>query len=142
RAIPSVLRFIFTKNPWALGAILGYGVYKNWDTITEGVSSVASAVSEGVSNICGGEDESSKPAATPTQGNYSTPLENMTITSEFGHRKGRKHEGIDLRALVGTSVRAYTSGVVVQAREMGGYGKQIVIRHDDGKYSRYAHLSE
>ncbi|MCP9956385.1 transglycosylase family protein [Streptomyces sudanensis] len=51
------------------------------------------------------------------------------------------HTGVDFPVPTGTSVRAVASGRVVSAGWAGAYGYQIVIRHDDGKYSQYAHLS-
>ncbi|MFF1838153.1 transglycosylase family protein [Streptomyces sp. NPDC058231] len=51
------------------------------------------------------------------------------------------HTGIDFPVPTGTSVKAVASGTVVSAGWAGAYGYQIVIRHSDGKYSQYAHLS-
>ncbi|MER6102643.1 peptidoglycan DD-metalloendopeptidase family protein [Streptomyces sp. NPDC001832] len=51
------------------------------------------------------------------------------------------HTGVDFPVPTGTSVRAVSSGTVVSAGWAGAYGYQIVIRHRDGKYSQYAHLS-
>ncbi|MFJ5725100.1 peptidoglycan DD-metalloendopeptidase family protein [Streptomyces sp. NPDC093149] len=51
------------------------------------------------------------------------------------------HTGVDFPVPTGTSVKAVGSGTVVSAGWAGAYGYQIVIRHSDGKYSQYAHLS-
>ncbi|MER5935209.1 transglycosylase family protein [Streptomyces sp. NPDC002054] len=51
------------------------------------------------------------------------------------------HTGIDFPVPTGTSVKAVGPGVVVSAGWSGAYGYQIVIRHTDGKFSQYAHLS-
>ncbi|MGW1991521.1 transglycosylase family protein [Embleya sp. NPDC001921] len=51
------------------------------------------------------------------------------------------HTGQDFVAATGTSVKAITSGTVVKAGNGGAYGNEIVIKHADGKYSQYAHLS-
>ncbi|MFG2629066.1 transglycosylase family protein [Streptomyces sp. NPDC048473] len=51
------------------------------------------------------------------------------------------HTGVDFPVPTGTSVKAVGSGTVVSAGWAGAYGYQIVIRHGDGKYSQYAHLS-
>jgi murein DD-endopeptidase MepM/ murein hydrolase activator NlpD len=48
---------------------------------------------------------------------------------------------VDFPVPTGTSVKAVAQGRVVSAGWAGAYGYQIVIRHDDGKYSQYAHLS-
>ncbi|MER8002486.1 transglycosylase family protein [Streptomyces sp. NPDC095613] len=51
------------------------------------------------------------------------------------------HTGIDFPVPTGTSVKAVAAGHVVSAGWGGAYGYQVVIRHSDGKYSQYAHLS-
>ncbi|MFF8912952.1 peptidoglycan DD-metalloendopeptidase family protein [Streptomyces sp. NPDC015032] len=51
------------------------------------------------------------------------------------------HTGVDFPVPTGTSVKAVGSGTVVSAGWGGAYGYQIVIRHSDGRYSQYAHLS-
>ncbi|WP_405902173.1 transglycosylase family protein [Streptomyces sp. NBC_00656] len=51
------------------------------------------------------------------------------------------HTGVDFPVPTGTSVKAVGPGTVVSAGWGGAYGYQIVIRHSDGKYSQYAHLS-
>ncbi|RII06956.1 Murein DD-endopeptidase MepM [Streptomyces sp. YIM 130001] len=52
------------------------------------------------------------------------------------------HTGVDFTAAVGTPVKAVGPGTVVTAGRGGSYGTQIVIRHPDGMYSQYAHLSD
>ena len=56
-------------------------------------------------------------------------------------RGSRFHGGIDLAARQGTEVPSAAAGTVVTAEEQGGYGLTVVVRHDDGYESRYAHLS-
>ncbi|MFE5295738.1 transglycosylase family protein [Streptomyces sp. NPDC056632] len=51
------------------------------------------------------------------------------------------HTGIDFPVPTGTSVRAVAAGRVVSAGWGGAYGYQVVVRHEDGRYSQYAHLS-
>ncbi|OPF78906.1 peptidase [Streptomyces antioxidans] len=52
------------------------------------------------------------------------------------------HTGVDFPVSIGTSVKAVGSGHVVSAGWGGAYGYQVVIRHPDGKYSQYGHLSQ
>ncbi|HET6857896.1 MAG TPA: LysM peptidoglycan-binding domain-containing M23 family metallopeptidase [Streptomyces sp.] len=51
------------------------------------------------------------------------------------------HTGVDFSASSGTSVKAVGAGTVVSAGWSGSYGNEVVIRHNDGRYSQYAHLS-
>lgn len=51
------------------------------------------------------------------------------------------HTGIDFPVPVGTTVRAAGPGTVVKAGAGVSYGNEIIIKHDDGMYSQYAHLS-
>ncbi|GHJ42100.1 hypothetical protein Sm713_77090 [Streptomyces sp. TS71-3] len=51
------------------------------------------------------------------------------------------HTGVDFLVPTGTSVKAIAAGHVVSAGWGGSYGYQVVVRHADGRYSQYAHLS-
>ncbi|GAA2399088.1 M23 family metallopeptidase [Streptomyces glaucosporus] len=51
------------------------------------------------------------------------------------------HSGVDFAAASGTPVRAVGPGTVVTVGWGGAYGNQVVIRHDDGRYTQYGHLS-
>lgn len=51
------------------------------------------------------------------------------------------HTGVDFPVPTGTSVKAVASGHVVSAGWGGSFGYQVVIRHGDGRYTQYAHLS-
>ncbi|MEU3463606.1 transglycosylase family protein [Streptomyces sp. NPDC006733] len=52
------------------------------------------------------------------------------------------HTGVDFPVSTGTSVKAVGNGTVVSAGWGGAYGYQVVIRHPDGRYSQYGHLSQ
>lgn len=65
------------------------------------------------------------------------------ISSSFGHRWGRNHEGIDIPARAGAYILAADDGVVVYSgHELGGYGNITVLSHRDGFFTVYAHASK
>ncbi len=63
------------------------------------------------------------------------------LTSRYGRRWGRAHEGIDIGLRVGSPVRAAASGTVTFAGWGGAYGYLVVIDHGGGVETRYAHNS-
>ncbi len=70
---------------------------------------------------------------------WPVPASN-TLSSGFGHRWGRAHEGIDISSRVGSHIVAASEGVVVYSgNEIGGYGNITVIAHKNGFFTVYAH---
>lgn len=67
------------------------------------------------------------------------PVSRAELSSGYGMRSGKVHEGIDLKADKGSLVRATASGRVVLSSWMRGYGRIVVIYHGDGLSSVYAH---
>ena len=63
------------------------------------------------------------------------------VTSGFGSRWGRMHEGIDIGVGEGTPVRAAAAGTVIYAGWMSGYGNLVVVDHGNGLSTAYAHNS-
>jgi len=64
-----------------------------------------------------------------------------TISSNYGLRNGRQHQGIDISAPHGTTIVAADSGTVVTSTYGAGYGNYIVIAHGNGSTTLYAHMS-
>jgi lipoprotein NlpD len=76
------------------------------------------------------------------QARFSWPVSGKPISSFFGERWGRQHEGIDIAAAHGTPVKAARSGKVIYAEDrISGYGKMVIIRHSPNFATVYAHLS-
>ena len=65
------------------------------------------------------------------------------VTSRFGPRHGRPHQGIDISLKTGDMIYAAWGGKVRYAKfNKGGYGNLVVIRHYNGLETFYAHLSK
>ena len=70
----------------------------------------------------------------------SSPV-NGTVTSEFGPRWGRNHDGLDIAAPTGTAIRAAACGTVTIAGTQSGYGNIVCITHSSQFSTCYAHMS-
>jgi len=63
------------------------------------------------------------------------------VSSEFGPRWGRNHNGLDIAAPTGTSVLAAASGVVFHGGPLGSFGNLVAIDHGGGQTTFYGHLA-
>lgn len=78
---------------------------------------------------------------------YIKPIKGGKVTSTFGPRKRPKkgastnHKGVDWATPTGTSVYASCGGTVTKAGWASGTGYTVYIDHEDGKQTRYGHLS-
>ena len=77
---------------------------------------------------------------------FCMPTPNTKINDVFGYRPRRRraHYGLDIKVNVGDTIRAAFDGKVRIVKNQGrrGYGKYIVIRHDNGLETVYGHLSK
>lgn len=96
------------------------------------------------------------PASIPSRGKkvFSSPLDVLSITQQFGKTSssGRlyasgTHNGTDFRASVGTRVKAMLDGTVMATGNTdltcpgASYGKWVLIKHNNGLATLYAHFS-
>ncbi|QWB21710.1 MULTISPECIES: transglycosylase family protein [Streptomyces] len=72
----------------------------------------------------------------PVSGSLGTPYRKAGSSWSKGY-----HTGVDFPVPTGTSIRSVAAGSVVSAGWGGSFGYQVVVRHADGRYSQYAHLS-
>jgi murein DD-endopeptidase MepM/ murein hydrolase activator NlpD len=77
---------------------------------------------------------------TPSAAGLTWPV-NGPVTSPFGMRWGRMHEGIDIGVPDGTPIHAAASGRVIYAGWMEGYGNLTAIDHGRGLSTAYGHQS-
>lgn len=93
----------------------------------------ASAGAPPITAMTAEEENDSRLFINPTDG---------VLTSSFGMRDGRNHDGIDIGAESGTEIYAAAGGTVVFAGVVSGYGNYVVLEHADGYETAYAHCSK
>ena len=113
---------LFTYFNW----MPGYNLYQNFDIVTIHYRHQGSAARDTI-DLTG----------------YHHPAQ-YRITSNYGFRHRRMHRGVDLGYPEGTPVAAAWDGIVRISKgtaNTGGYGNLVVIRHNNGLETYYAHLS-
>lgn len=78
-----------------------------------------------------------RPASTGT-GKFINPTYGV-LSSRYGSRWGKNHNGIDVAGSLNTDIKAADGGVVTYAGWMSGYGNYITIDHENGYQTSYAH---
>jgi lipoprotein NlpD len=82
------------------------------------------------------------PSAKADKAPLKWPLAAPVLSSLFGKRWGREHEGIDMSAPNGTPVLAAADGEVIYAgNQVRGYGNMVVVQHPGDMLTVYAHNS-
>lgn len=127
---PTELRLLSVRD--SLMNIPAYDLYCNWDTrnLFNGKSDNNPIISEGLNfNLAFSECDFVYPA-------------NGEMTSPFGPRWGRMHYGLDIDLELGDNVMAAFEGMVRISQYHSSYGNVIVVRHNNGLETLYAHLSQ
>ncbi|NMH72545.1 M23 family metallopeptidase [Bacillus sp. RO2] len=73
-------------------------------------------------------------------GSLAWPAVGGYISSKMGHRWGKMHKGIDIARPSDRTIKAADNGVIESAGWDGGYGNKVVINHQNGMKTTYAHL--
>ncbi|WP_418958008.1 peptidoglycan DD-metalloendopeptidase family protein [Streptomyces tritici] len=93
---------------------------------------------------CRGAVRIEQPGGPPPGARWVAPVAAYALSAGFdsaGERWARRHTGQDFAVPIGTPVRAVGAGRVVRVSCGGGFGIEVVVGHDDGWYSQYAHLA-
>ncbi|MFD9477474.1 MULTISPECIES: M23 family metallopeptidase [Streptomyces] len=76
---------------------------------------------------------------------FVAPVDGSYVSTQYhaggGMWSSGSHTGIDFHAASGTSVHAVGVGTVVEAGWGGAYGNNVVIKHNDGTYTQYGHMT-
>ncbi|MGQ4435842.1 MULTISPECIES: M23 family metallopeptidase [unclassified Streptomyces] len=117
---------------------------------TSGTDTTKSSTSSGTSSSSSSSSKESSATqsadTTSTSTGYGLPVTGGTIGT--GYRVAGSmwssgyHTGVDFVVPTGTTIKAVAAGTVVSAAYDGAYGNEVVIRHADGEYSQYAHMSQ
>jgi murein DD-endopeptidase MepM/ murein hydrolase activator NlpD len=100
------------------------------------------AVSERIAErIRAAQSQSSGPTATPSSAGLIWPVSGP-VTSPFGWRWGRMHQGIDIGVPYGTPIHAAAAGTVIYCGWEEGYGNFVVIDHGGNLATAYGHQSQ
>ncbi|GGR81503.1 peptidase [Streptomyces aureoverticillatus] len=92
---------------------------------------------------CRGAVRLTQPESSSTRA-WVPPLKTYELSAGFdsaGERWAARHTGQDFAVDIGTPVRAVGAGRVVRVACGGGFGIEVVVRHEDGYYTQYAHLA-
>ncbi len=119
------------------------GIEGDIDEHEEIAAGLRARIAQEISAATGGVPLPAGPLPSPSAAGLIWPVEG-TVTSGFGYRWGRMHEGIDISVPEGTPIRAAADGTVILEQsesESGGYGNYTCIDHGGGLSTCYAHQS-
>gem|GEM_PF-161483 len=109
----------------------GYEVYGDWNTVNPNAYGVELSAADTILQL--------RLRDAALECGFSMPVPPI-VTSRFGFRDGRNHNGVDLDLEVWDTVRTAFPGVVRFAGTFGGFGRLVVVRHYNGLETFYAHL--
>jgi murein DD-endopeptidase MepM/ murein hydrolase activator NlpD len=108
-------------------------LYSNWDTTIVHPYNFSDCFRSDSVSIC---------LVNIYENHFVMPFKGM-ITSQFGWRRYRPHYGTDIDLEIGdTVVSAFDGMVRIAKSHVHGYGNVVIIRHDNGLETVYAHLSK
>ncbi|MDT0460245.1 M23 family metallopeptidase [Streptomyces sp. DSM 41527] len=137
----------------ALGAGIATAADAGLQNLTSGVGSTVTAQADAQAKSAAAAKAAAvkaKQDAAKAVDAWVKPVDKYTLGEPFGiagSHWSHKHSGQDFVVPTGTAVKAVHKGTVVKAGPWGGgdgpaYGNAIVIQHDNGTYTQYAHLSQ
>ncbi|OXM14483.1 M23 family metallopeptidase [Paenibacillus herberti] len=115
----------------------GYKMSEDLVSIEVITKSVPKIIVRGT-KVVSSESSSTEIGSREGSGTFAMPVSGYRITSTYGSRWGRLHKGLDL--VGGSAIKAADDGVVEFAGKKNGYGNAIIIDHNNGYKTLYAHL--
>jgi len=126
--------FSASENPTkkdSIALIPSFNLYENWDT--KNIHAYIEDLTKMEGSVTLNLVESNHDYCHPIKG---------AVTSDFGYRSGKYHYGIDLRLKIGSPIYSAFDGVVRISQYSPSYGNVMVVRHENGLETLYAHLSK
>lgn len=115
------------------------------DSVLPGVNDSINEITGAVGNIFG-DDKSVDTVSENTMSYAILPVEGEIISgfksSEVPENSGEQHSGIDIKSEEGTPIKAALDGVVIKIEENETLGRTVMIKHENGLETLYAHCSE
>ncbi len=120
------------------------GINSSLSSIEKEQKEIQAAINKANQVSNSGKGDSNKNVITGT-GNFAWPVPGYyTISSQFGRRWGRNHNGIDIASSNGTvygaKIVAADSGTVILSKYYSGYGYCVIVNHGNGFTTLYAHM--
>ena len=120
------------------------GINSDLNAIEKEQKEIQAAINKANQQNAQGQGDSNKNVITGT-GNFAWPVPGYyTISSKFGKRWGRNHNGIDIASSNGTvygaKIVAADSGTVILSKYYSGYGYCVIVNHGNGYTTLYAHM--
>ncbi len=120
------------------------GINSNLSTLEKEQKEIQAAINKANQSSSSGKGDSNKNVIVGT-GNFAWPVPGYyTISSKFGYRWGRNHNGIDIASSNGTvygaKIVAADSGTVILSKYYSGYGYCVIVNHGNGFTTLYAHM--
>jgi len=120
------------------------GINSNISALEKEQKEIQAAINKANQEAASGQGDSNKNTIVGT-GNFAWPVPGYyTISSQFGRRWGRNHNGIDIASSNGTvygaKIVAADSGTVILSKYYSGYGYCVIVNHGNGFTTLYAHM--
>jgi murein DD-endopeptidase MepM/ murein hydrolase activator NlpD len=109
--------------------------------LSPGASEVARSTPAISGNTAEARERARKSTREQTSLQFAWPVRGR-LSSRFGRRSGKPHEGIDVAAARGTPIFAAESGRVIHSGRLGSYGKIVIVKHAGAYRTVYAHASK
>ena len=120
------------------------GINSDLNSLEKEQKEIQAAINKANQVTNSGQGDSNKNVITGT-GNFAWPVPGYyTISSKYGYRWGRHHNGIDVASSNGTvygaKIVAADSGTVILSKYYSGYGYCVIVNHGNGFTTLYAHM--